>query len=43
MPIINWISVWHEDGETEQNLSSVAACKDECCVKIRSHNKWSQD
>ena len=42
MPIINWISVWHEDGETDENLSSVAACKDGCSVTIRSHNKWSQ-
>ena len=27
MPIINWISVWHEDGETDENLSSVAAAR----------------
>ena len=27
MPIINWISVSHEDGETDQKLSSVADAK----------------
>jgi hypothetical protein len=27
MPIINWISVWQEDGETDENISSVAAAK----------------
>jgi len=27
IPIINWISVWLEDGETDEKLSSVAAAR----------------
>ena|SRR5690348_6949897 len=27
MPVINWVSVLHEDGETEQELASVATAK----------------
>jgi hypothetical protein len=34
MPIINWISVWHEDGETDENLSSVAAARMDVVSKL---------